>query len=114
MGHKESYISSLKRKYPEDYEKIKDEIYSRCYINFGRDALFPFFVNSVEGKSIVMKRDLVILVSSVLDDLICKGILEISRDCSSEGSVYAFYRVKSKEGLPVNNGFLDKKFKLLN
>jgi hypothetical protein len=111
---KKKYINSLKQKHKNYYSIIKKEIHSYCDGNSGRTALFPAFANSIENKNDLLRRDLVVLVSDILDDLINKGILEISRDCSSEGSVYSFYKINSHEDLVENNDCIKKKMKILS
>ncbi len=76
-------------------------------------VLFPAFVESVENKIEISKRDLVFLVSKFLDDLIDKDILKISRDCVLD-TPYAFYKILLHENLIEHNGFIDKKMEMLS
>ncbi len=116
---KVDYINSLKKKYEADYAGIKKEIFIYCDLNRGKISLFPAFVNLVEDKLSISRRDLVVLVSDVLDELCSKkikneNILEITQNSSSEGSGYAFYKILPHENLVKHNAFIEKKMKMLN
>ncbi len=96
-----------------NYKKIQKEIYDFCDMNKGKVALFPAFVNCVERDVEISRRDLSFLVSNILDDLIDKNVLEISRECNSD-TVYAFYKILKHEDLVKHNAFIEKKMKMLN
>lgn len=116
------YFRELRKKYHNYYyKKIRKEIYDYCDMNQPTKPkekvliLFPAFVDYAGGfrNGHISKRDLVFLVSKVLDNLIDKNVLEISREKEKDNG-YAFYKILRHENLVEHNSLIEKKMKLLS
>jgi hypothetical protein len=105
-------------KYTKKIGIFKEEIYFYCDYNIGSEIMIPAFINLwPEGKKEIKgipKRDLVVITSNILHDLVDKQVLEVIH--KKDPCAYAFYRVLPHEFLLDHNNFIDKqkmlKFKL--
>jgi hypothetical protein len=117
----------MQKKYPISYremkrfqseiEKFREEIYFYCDLNRNEEhsvSSFPFFrglwpePNSKSMKKEISRRDLTVLTSSILDELIEKGVLGIVHSNTDNG--YAFYRILDYDNdLIDHRNFIDSK-----
>lgn len=97
-------------KYSKKIEKFREEIYFYCDYNIGSDVLLPAFVNlwpeNKEEKRTIAKRDLVVITSNILKELVNQRVLRVVY--KENPSVYAFYRVRKHDFLLNHTSFIDK------
>jgi hypothetical protein len=101
--------------FSKEIEKFKEEIYFYCDCNIDSEieTLFPAFMNLWPEPAInskkkqISKKNLAILTSNILDELINKEILKIVN--KNAPSVYAFYKIFPHDYLIDYRTFVDKK-----
>jgi hypothetical protein len=105
-------------KYSKKIDKFREEIYFYCDYNVGSDVLFPAFVNlwpeNNDKKKAMTKRDLVLITSNILHELVDRDVLKTMH--KEDSTVYSCYNVLPHEFLLDHASFIEKqkmlKFKL--
>jgi len=103
--------------YSKEINKFKEEIYFFCDVHIGYYILFPAFMNlwpevkNNSKKKEITKKDLAIISSKILNELIEKNIIEIcdKKRPKDASNVYAFYRILQHNPLIDSRSFVDKK-----
>jgi hypothetical protein len=103
--------------YSKKIEKFKEEIYFYCDYNVSSNVLFPAFVNlwpENSGQNVSLsKKDLAIITSKILWELVNKGILiEMPKDDKSHNP-YGLYKILPHENMMKYNPFIEKKMELI-
>jgi len=95
---------------PKEINNFKEEIFFYCdSCEVNSEILFPAFVElwPESNKTKFSKKELSILTSDILNELIDKGVLCINGKKSD--NLYAFYTVLPHRALVNYRGFIDKK-----
>jgi hypothetical protein len=89
-------------------KKFRDEIYSYCdNCEINSEVLFPAFMELLPDGISISRKDLAVITSDILNELIDKRVLGINGRKSN--NPYAFYKVLPHEPLMDYLGFVNKK-----